>query len=240
MGLSLAARTIPDVAEYLISDAGYKYALPYQMSQDHLELHFGRIRRMRRFNNNPNAWQLCQAMRKLTLYNFVTPSFSGNCTPRDKTGDGLLQIQRVSKNRVGEASGDIPAVVGHILSSYIPSALALNCTFYIAGYVCKKPVQEKVIQCPECVGRPLMSDSDPPPLEVLELLNMRDNGGLLSPSGTIFRVIASAEKRLGSFHKCKDVSRELVLCQRIQSSALSQLGLETTQPLFPGSEEHMF
>ena len=240
MGLSLAAHTIPDVAEYLLTEAGFNYVLPYRMSQDHLELHFGRVRRMGGFNNNPNAWQLRQAMRKLVLHNFVTPSFSGNCTPADEASDGLLQIRRPSKRTVEETHAQLPAVVEHILDREVPSSFVRNCTAYIAGYVCRKVVDEKVVKCAECVGALLSNELDPPPPEVLELVKIRDNGGLLIPSGSVFRVILSAERHLASFHKCMDVSRERMLCLRIQASVLRHLSLETTQRIFPGQEEHMY
>ena len=84
-----------------------------------------------------------------------------------------------------------------------------------------------------------MCHDDPPPSEVLELVKVRDNGGLLIPSGSTFRIILSAERHLDAFHRCMDVSREKQLGLRIGASVLRQLGLETTQRLFPESEEHM-
>lgn len=241
MGLRLAARTVPDVAEYLLTEAGYTYVLPYRMSQDHIELHFGRVRRMGGFNNNPNAWQLRQAMRKLVLHNFITPSFTGNCAPMDETCDGLLAIRRAARvESGGDQAQGIPAVVEHILERHVPSTFQLNCAAYIAGYVCKKLVEERRIKCPECVSKLLTSEDDPAPPEVLELVKVRDNGGLLIPSGSVLQIVMRAEKLLESFQKCADISRERMLSLRIQAAVLLQLGVERTRPLFPGSEEHMF
>ena len=96
------------------------------------------------------------------------------------------------------------------------------------------------MQCAECIGKLLATEHDSPPPEVLELVKVRDNGGLLIPSGSVFRVIRSAEKHFESFQKCMDVSRERMLSLRIQTSVLHQLRVQTTQRLFPGSEEHMF
>ena len=152
----MAAATVPAVAQYLLEDAGYKYVLPYKMSQDHLELHFGRVRRMGGLNNNPNAIQLRQAMRRLVLHNFITPSLAGNCMAQDADDDDGLLIHRPAKRRRQDDDGDtndVPEVVTRMLQSHsATSPFVQNCAAYIAGYVCLKVVSERCVRCGECVG----------------------------------------------------------------------------------------
>ena len=104
LGLCLAAQSVLDVSGVLLGEEGFRYVLPYKLSQDHVELLFSRIRRMGGLNNNPNAVQLQHALRRLALHNFVSPSATGNSTTQadgdDGDGDiGLLRIRRPERQR---------------------------------------------------------------------------------------------------------------------------------------------
>ena len=50
---------------------------------------------------------------------------------------------------------------------------------YISGYVCQRLTETGAVQCKECFGALLNHDDPNPPGEVLELVNVRDNGRLL-------------------------------------------------------------
>ncbi|XP_037082159.1 uncharacterized protein LOC119102811 [Pollicipes pollicipes] len=147
-GKGFKTPTVMDISEALLEE-GFVYVLPYKVSQDHLELLFGRIRRMGGFNNNPNVAQLQHAMRRLILHSFISPSATGSCTSRDEGDDGLLQIRRPKRQRPTLSESDpMPAVVQHLLTTEdTGSGFVDNCVGYISGYVCRKLVETSAIGC---------------------------------------------------------------------------------------------
>lgn len=60
-----------------------RYIATYRLSQDHLELFFGIIRRQGGYNNNPNTRQFQGIYRKLLGHLELRSSLSGNCIPLD-------------------------------------------------------------------------------------------------------------------------------------------------------------
>ena len=206
LGLCLAAQSVLDVSETLLEEEGYRYVLPYKMSQDHVELLFGRIRRMGGLNNNPNAVQLQHALRRLALHNFISPSATGNSTTQadedDGDGDiGLLRIRRPERQRPAlGAEEPMPAIVQHVLSAPDNrSAFADDCVAYVAGYVChvcRKLIEGSVVKCGECIGACLRNEKDPPSQAVMRLVEIRDNWGLLVLSASTYAIVVSAERHL--------------------------------------------
>ena len=104
-----------DVSKTLLEEEGFTYVLPYKMSQDHVVLLFGRIRRMG--GCNPKVVQLQQTLRRLLLHNFIWPSAIGNNMAPDDDG-GMLQIRRPKRHRTTlGAKQPMPAVVQHALAT---------------------------------------------------------------------------------------------------------------------------
>ncbi|XP_037076707.1 uncharacterized protein LOC119097864 [Pollicipes pollicipes] len=147
LGLCLATQTVIDVSEALLKE-GFVCVLPYKMSQDHLELLSGQIRRVGGFNNNPNVAQLQHAMRRLILHSFISPSATGSCMSRDDGDDGLLQIRPKRQRQTLSESDPMPAVVQHLITTEdTGSGFVDNCVGYISGYVCRKLVETSAIGC---------------------------------------------------------------------------------------------
>ena len=199
------------------------------------------------FNNNPNVVQLEQAMRRLTLHNFISPSATGNSAPQGNDGDdGLLRIRRPQRQQSevndldGVTNSTMPTTVQLLLrSGNAGSSFSDSCVTYISGYVCRKLFDARNIRCAECIGALLCNVDDPPPEEVMGLVKVRDNGGLLVPSASTHAIVTSAERHLTALAKCGEIARpKLVLS--IQCSVLKQLTSERSNQLFPGSQEHMF
>lgn len=61
-----------------------KYISTYRLSQDHLEIFFGRIRQKGGYNNNPNVVQFKSAYKKLLNHLELKSAFRGNCVPLEK------------------------------------------------------------------------------------------------------------------------------------------------------------
>ena len=232
-----------DVARHCLEQEGFIYALAYRLSQDHLELLFGRIRGMGGYNNNPDAIQLQQAMRRLVLHNFITPSSAGNCSPQDDDDEGLLQIRRPRRRQLepsyeGELA-EMPAMVQYAVGTEdFGSAFLQNCVAYIAGYVCRKLMEAETVRCAECAGALLSNEQDPPPPQVMGLLKVRDNGGLMVPSATTYALTLAAEQCLSELKKCGALHRPNLPLE-VQRSVLLRI-TERSDRLFPGAGEHMF
>ena len=242
LGLCLASKSVMDVSAALLEEQDFKYVLPYKMSQDHVELLFGRIRRMGGYNNNPNVVQLQHAMRRLTLHNFISPSATGNCVDQDEEDqtDGLLQIRRPRRAQPAVIGDEpMPAVVQHLVMGAPGSAFVDNCVGYIAGYVSRKLVECNRVKCAECVEALLSNPHDMLTQDVMHLIKVRDNGGLLVPSASTYAVIASAERHLSALRKCAGVVLDN-LSLRIQCSVLAHFMTERSHELFPGHQDHMF
>ncbi|KAF0298400.1 DNA transposase THAP9 [Amphibalanus amphitrite] len=154
---------------------------------------------------------------------------------------GLLQIRRPQRQRSALGAGDpMPAVVQHVLMT--PgnrSAFVDDSVGYIAGYVCRKLIEGSVVKCGECIGALLSNEEDPPSREVMRLVEIRDNGGLLVPSASTYAIIASSERHLTALRRCGEMGQEN-LSLRIQCSVLAQFMTERSHELFPGVQEHMF
>ena len=82
------------------------------MSQDHIELFFGKIRSMGGCNNNPTSKQFSCAYKKLLVHNDIQDVLRGNCLPLDS-----VPALSVSSHYLND--GDIVT----------PSVHAINTTF---------------------------------------------------------------------------------------------------------------
>ena len=112
------------------------YLLTYKLSQDHLEIYFGCIRRMGGNNTNPSPLQFTLAYKKLLLHNSVEPSFECNVTKLDGTHliniDDTILINETSLKQLNVLS---------LFSSSISN--------YISGFVVKK--LKNIISCELCL-----------------------------------------------------------------------------------------
>lgn len=74
------------------------------LCQDHLEMLFGRIRKMGGCNDNPNSQQLSGAMRRLYVHNEVRASDFANCVD---TGSRILTVSSCRSNQKPPTNIDI-------------------------------------------------------------------------------------------------------------------------------------
>lgn len=67
--------------EFLIASScfGMTFLRAFKLSQDHLELFFGKIRRLGGCINNPSAKQFIASYRKLSVHNDMQDVIRGNC-----------------------------------------------------------------------------------------------------------------------------------------------------------------
>lgn len=80
----------------------------YRFSQDHLELHFGKIRTLHGHNDNPNAQQFCSAYRKLLYEADVAISETFNITARSPSS--ILSVSSSSNQPKKDVEVDLIGV----------------------------------------------------------------------------------------------------------------------------------
>jgi len=120
--------------------------LTFQVSQDHLESFFEKLRGMGGCNNNPDGIQLKSAIRKLLAKQYVVASTASNCLDSG-TNSGVFALDRKRKAPVGEevelCSDDITK------NRSTNTILCENILFYISGLVVRS--LQGSIKCPSCI-----------------------------------------------------------------------------------------
>lgn len=83
VGFMICIESLKYLYSTLVETGSLKYISMHRLSQDHLELFFGIIRRQGGYNNNPNVRQFQGIYRKALRHLELRSSFSGNCIPLD-------------------------------------------------------------------------------------------------------------------------------------------------------------
>ncbi|KAL1510058.1 hypothetical protein ABEB36_004713 [Hypothenemus hampei] len=175
-----------------LQTVNFTYLLTYKLSQDFLETFFSAIRSRGGFNNNPNAFQLKSAYKRLLVRHEIKEIENGNCL-----FDGVA-ILHVASTRTKNACplGDVNMVnkpisdFGHdyISTFWQLSPYLENVVDYIAGYIAKK--LSKKIDCLICIQQLLGKEM---PL----LSRIKDRGKYyVAPSKDVSSICKLAERIL--------------------------------------------
>lgn len=221
---------------------GMTFLLTYKFSQDHIELFFGKLRRLGGCNNNPTARQFKSAYKKLLIYNDVQDVLRGNSLPLQSVPILTASSKCISNNNVDSEPPSIHAInlsVGRnrILDEnvsesalcdhdyvYVPHPTHLSlCTqkivAYIAGFVVFKLKQ--CLKCETCLDA-LESTSHS---FINSLIMVKDKGALIFPSDDVIDVCMTCEKKFRT-HAAYFVSSGKNL-SRVTLNELMQSVLET-------------
>lgn len=178
IGFVFCIRSFMNVSEELLTDEEkpFKYVMGYKFSQDHLELLFNAIRGALGWNNNPTPKQFRYIIRRLHARVGIFPDSTGNCL-----------------NFTPQLDNIPPEVVESSENIRLPSSPYLsNIISYISGFVAKKFLQRDT--CPECrasvLASPLHSNFSN---EDNCFIRLKDNGGLLTPSSDVVKVLKHCE-----------------------------------------------
>lgn len=87
--------------EYVEQNHWMSFFPTYRISQDHLEMLFGKIRTLNGYNDNPNAQQFCSAYRKLLYESDVVLSAGSNIESR-----GYSNVLTVSSSAQSSSQKD--------------------------------------------------------------------------------------------------------------------------------------
>lgn len=209
LGLMINIESLKTLFESIVKTHKIQYLSTYRLSQDHLELFFGCIRRHGGHNNNPNVIQFKAAYKKILANLELRDSFSGNCAPMDNFSiltcssietvnstcllrevdnenfqlDEVLEKEFETDFRVRENCD----ILNGILNETSVSVGAHQIIGYISGYVSR--VLSRKIKCEICVSS-LVSDRK---LDFHKLITIKDMGGLYFSTKSVFDVCKATE-----------------------------------------------
>lgn len=213
-------KNIKNIYEEYISTGVLTSLSTFSLSQDHIELLFGRIRAMGGFNDNPTVQQFAAAYRKLQVHNDVTASNNANCM---ETYDGILTVSsrrpKLSKNNDRqyiegiesnnnnpENDEDLNEVVWTDIENneiiQLPSfhsnddAIKLKVVAYIASFIEKEIIESKgrtlTIKCVDCLR--VFGENA---LHEDEFLERKSNSeDILTPCASTVKICIAAENEL--------------------------------------------
>ena len=175
LGIIVSMMSVVSIGQKHITFADIPHAIrflpTYKLSQDHLELLFNAIRRAGGWNNNPSAKQFAFTYRRLLVRCGVQPGNTGNVIPL-----------AADETEVDHEPVSLPEL----------STVACNVTSYIAGWIVRN-LQAK-LDCEECKSALTLRGDSPQSNDDLQLIVIKDNGGLITPSHSVRCITATCEK----------------------------------------------
>lgn len=187
-----------------------KYIPFYKLSQDHLELLFGCIRRQGGNNNNPTARQFKAAIKKILVHAEIRDIHTGNCIPLEhvsilhvessnniSNSEDVINISTRLSQIINDMSTDIQTnkiedqlhfINDHNYLTDVRdiSEFSLNIIEYIAGYVVKQLSQ--TLHCAECVN--VLLDKE---CKMNSLIYIKNRGALITPSEDVIKICRKCE-----------------------------------------------
>lgn len=209
VGCIICIESMKTLYNYLVEEKNFiDYISMYRVSQDHLELFFGLIRKHGGYNNNPNILQFRAAYKKTLNHLELRSSFSGNCIPLDNfsilnassvniinTTSSLSRHDEVSYEVLQSTHAletDIEAeknceIFANMLNNENVTEASQLIVGYISGYVSRYLI--KSLKCEECIDA-LTTRSK---LPHHKLITIKDMGGLCYSSEDVYTVCLSTE-----------------------------------------------
>jgi len=139
--------------------------------------------------NNPSPRQFNQSNRKLLLHSSVELSINCNLTPQDHTD--LLSIH---SNLIPACDIWMKMLVNdpQLISNNDLTFFTLNISSYIAGFIIKKLVLK--LTCSTCINA--LANKANSKCKENSLIEIKNNGGLYTPSDSVKRICQLVEKYL--------------------------------------------
>ena len=233
MGMVITALSVIQMVPLLLTKQ--RYILTYKLSQDHLELFFGTVRRMGGWSNSPTALQFSKIWRQLIRRAGVKTGNNGNVQALDSTC-----IISAGHGDVAAAASveqtDIPddeSLLLHLediddMTSMTP--LIRNVTCYIAGWAVRKASQ--LVNCDVCVDA--MTTTTPPDdlTECYCLIKKKNfvDGALRTPSKAVLRIAFATERAIRAH--CGSRTNPTIqarICSAVVSAVGAQGGFQLDQ-----------
>jgi hypothetical protein len=253
LGFLLCIESVKSLFQELVlcDEPSLTFLLTYKLSQDHIELFFGKIRSMGGCNNNPTARQFKTAYKRIMTYNDIQDVIRGNCLPLDSVpiltassatpnadppSVSILNATSV-RNRVVDVRDDFDLFRDHDYV-YTPNNLILSkcaekIVAYIAGFVCFK--LKNTIQCETCSAALIMDDTSRS--DVHSLIRLKSKSCLIFPSLDVIEICNTTE-RYFRHHVVPSNSKPLnISFHYITQSVMKEF---LRRDIFSSIKDHMF
>lgn len=197
VGFIICLRNVIDLYNDLLIAGEIQFLCTYKISQDHLEMFFGKMRSRGGYNDNPNVIQFQSAYKKNVI-----------CTELKLREKGILYESSIlnvsSTESIATINDNTPSYDTHnmtltnmseenvylLMQDVITSPLdeyTRHIVIYIAGFVSRRILQK--LKCVVCQQLLIGDKAD----FLLSLINIKDRGGLTYPSTAVIKIVKSCE-----------------------------------------------
>jgi hypothetical protein len=223
---------INELFDKLVDGVQMSYLLTYKLSQDHLEMFFGAVRRRGGCGVNPTCRLFKSSYKRLVIFNEICSSGNANAidqfdikilhvTKRNKKSADLYDITSHSFDDLrntdllvddyqtffSDSNPTIELMNEHGYASHTTSDLSRSAICeYLSGFVVKK--LKCVVKCSACCAALIGTDDD---LSNYSFLDFKNRGGLTIPSPNVVQVCKLAESLFKQNTDPKDLSKILSL-----------------------------
>jgi DNA transposase THAP9 len=194
-----------------VTNGPLDYVMVYRLSQDHLEIFFSSIRKRGGFNNNPSSMQFSYAYKRLLVHNEVRSTTESNCLLQDETS--ILYItpskEKPKRNFMPILTEeplleeDLEILMENELELPNISRYSNDVVAHISGFVMRKVLSK--MKCQNCLENILSEDR----IDESGLLAIKNRGGLVRPTISLFKLLLKAERTFKSF-SLKDLKQKRI------------------------------
>lgn len=223
IGLLTCINSLEHLYSTLIQTKTLLFLITYKLSQDHVELFFGKIRSLGGHNNNPNTRQFKSAYKKLLAHLELSKKFSGNCLPLESipilnSGESIAKInnttngtrrededeENISKTFLQNRSNQKTIEENYDrncnhLAERLVSEQNTDVTDQIVGYISGFVVYHlvKKINCDDCKNHLLATEKE----WFHKLVDIKDVGGLCYASKDVYLICSKSENIIRHYIK---------------------------------------
>lgn len=224
VGLRVIIASVLSLLDYLSQQLEYKFIMTSRLSQDPLENFFGIARQASGCNTHPTPQQFLITVSCLSFYSLAKSVTNGNAEPGMLTAllgadaaDGDEQNKQFLLDQL-IANGDLCSaeLAVNKLEKSAPDHVACisaksdeRLTFYVAGYVARKFLAKT--SCDACKKVLLADKKELQNLRAAEFTQLKDNGGLLYPSGFLLRFIQNLENLFTGCFSAQELHHESIM-----------------------------
>lgn len=212
LGFLICIESLKHLYTTLVEGQRLRYIATYRLSQDHIEMLFGTIRRHGGYNNNPNVIQFKGIFKKILQHLEMKSSFLGNCLPlEDMTvltcSSAVHNInstvsRRTMDDEIDSLENDSDLINATAVENDINTNVEVFSTMlnnesvkktteqiigYISGWVARKLAS--VLKCSTCTNSLYCNNK----LWFHKLIILKNMGGLCFPSEDVFQICLKSE-----------------------------------------------
>ena len=210
------------------------YFAPFRVCQDHLEHFFGNIRQHGYWSNNPTALHFIYSYRALVSHRFRLEGITYNRNIQDTTILEQYDDANSTENMAPEETGknddekemEFEDLCNRLLR-YEVSEYKENVLYYMSGWISRSV--SKNLKCSDCKEALF---SNPEDTGRSFLLNVKQRGGLMNPSKSVFKIVVVCYCKLQN--AIKDTKNFQL------NSFINDIIHSTCKDAFPELESHEF